>query len=102
MLAVLIWLNKIFQILFMVAFCHTIALDFEPHTNSNPSLGLELGLGFELELWRGLGFRQSGCATCDQAQQDAGTKRPVDFEHCYVSRVVRLVIRGSRTRAPKD
>ena len=40
--------NKIFKILFMVAFCHIIALHLDPNTYSNQSLGLEPGLGLEL------------------------------------------------------
>ena len=40
----LIWLNKIFQISSMAAFCHIT----NPNTNSTPSPGLELGFGLGL------------------------------------------------------
>ena len=49
MLAMLIGLNKIPKISFMAAFATSLLSIVDPHTNFDPSLGLELGLG--------LGFR---------------------------------------------
>ena len=45
MLAVLFGLNKIPKISFMAAFSTSLLSIADPHTNSDPSLGLELGLG---------------------------------------------------------
>ena len=42
---ILIRLNKIPQISFMVAFATSLLSILDPNTNSNPSLGLQLGLG---------------------------------------------------------
>ena len=47
----LIRLNKIPQILFMVAFATLLLTILDPNNNSDPSLGLELGLGLGSPSW---------------------------------------------------
>ena len=56
MLAMLIGLNKIPKISFMAAFATSLLSIVHPHTNSYPSLGLELGLGLGLGVRVGLGL----------------------------------------------
>ena len=60
MLATLIGLNKIPKFSFMAAFATSLLSIVDPHTNSDPSLGLELSLGLDLGLalgvWVGLGL----------------------------------------------
>ena len=51
----LIGLNKIPKISFMVAFATSLLSIVDPHTNSGPSLGLELGLGLGVRVGSGLG-----------------------------------------------
>ena len=48
MLAMLIGLIKIPKISFMAAFATSLLSIVDPHTNSDPSLGLEIGLGLGL------------------------------------------------------
>ena len=57
MLAMLIGLNKIPKILFMSAFATSLFSIVDPHTNCDPSPGLELGLRLGLGLGLGLGVR---------------------------------------------
>ena len=49
--AMLIRLNKIPQISFMVAFATLLLSILNLNNNSDPSLGLELGLGFRARVW---------------------------------------------------
>ena len=48
-------LNKIPQILFMVAFAQSLLPILDPNNISNHSLGFGLGLGLEIGLGLGLG-----------------------------------------------
>ena len=49
--AMLIRLNKIPEISFMAAFATSLLSILDPNNNSDPSLGLELGLGFGSLSW---------------------------------------------------
>ena len=54
--AMLIGLNKIPKILFMAGFATSLLSIVVPNNNSDPSLGSELGLRFELGVGVGVGL----------------------------------------------